>query len=164
MALVVEGYFDVIKLHDAGVRCAVGVLGTAITIDQLQLCARCVSVRVSRAWGATAAAAAATERPPLVSPVCVGNALLSLISSLSCSLAVCRWLKVLVPTLCCCSKMVKSGMVTLRHHDSLSLCICIFVCSVACGVASSAPPVSLPYRLCLASIDDAFFFLFFFGA
>lgn len=40
MAVVVEGYFDVIKLHDAGVRNAVGVLGTAITIDQLQLCAR----------------------------------------------------------------------------------------------------------------------------
>lgn len=38
---MVEGYFDVIKLHDAGIRCAVGVLGTAITIDQLQLCARC---------------------------------------------------------------------------------------------------------------------------
>jgi len=41
-AFVVEGYFDVIKLHDAGIRCAVGVLGTAITIDQLQLCARYV--------------------------------------------------------------------------------------------------------------------------
>ncbi|CAN0234865.1 unnamed protein product, partial [Hapterophycus canaliculatus] len=41
VAFVVEGYFDVIKLHDAGIRCAVGVLGTAITIDQLQLCARC---------------------------------------------------------------------------------------------------------------------------
>ena len=40
LAVVVEGYFDVIKLHDAGIRFAVGVLGTAITIDQLQLCAR----------------------------------------------------------------------------------------------------------------------------
>ncbi|CAM9170725.1 unnamed protein product [Ascophyllum nodosum] len=40
MAVVVEGYFDVIKMHDAGIRCAVGVLGTAITVDQLMLCAR----------------------------------------------------------------------------------------------------------------------------
>lgn len=40
MAVVVEGYFDVINLHDAGVRNVVGVLGTAITIDQLLLCAR----------------------------------------------------------------------------------------------------------------------------
>ncbi len=39
-AVVVEGYFDVIALHGAGVRTAVGTLGTAVTREQLELVAR----------------------------------------------------------------------------------------------------------------------------
>ncbi|CAM9337394.1 unnamed protein product [Discosporangium mesarthrocarpum] len=47
MAVVVEGYFDVIKLHEGGIRYAVGVLGTAVTADQLQMVARyCQNKRV----------------------------------------------------------------------------------------------------------------------
>eukprot|EP00903_Cladosiphon_okamuranus_P011616 g10926.t1 len=62
-AFVVEGYFDVIKLHDAGIRCAVGVLGTAITIDQLQLCARySKSKRVVLCMDGDAAGQRAVER------------------------------------------------------------------------------------------------------
>ncbi|CBJ33512.1 DNA primase [Ectocarpus siliculosus] len=62
-AFVVEGYFDVIKLHDAGIRCAVGVLGTAITIDQLQLCARYTkSKRVILCMDGDAAGRRAVER------------------------------------------------------------------------------------------------------
>ena len=39
-AVVVEGYTDVLALHQAGVEEAVGVMGTAITPEQLQLLAR----------------------------------------------------------------------------------------------------------------------------
>jgi len=38
--LLVEGYFDVISLHEVGVMNAVGVLGTAITRDQITLAAQ----------------------------------------------------------------------------------------------------------------------------
>ncbi len=40
VAVFVEGYFDVISLHDIGVENAVGVLGTAITKEHLEAAAR----------------------------------------------------------------------------------------------------------------------------
>ncbi len=40
MAVVVEGYIDAIRAHSAGFRDVVASLGTAITSDQLQACAR----------------------------------------------------------------------------------------------------------------------------
>lgn len=40
-AVLVEGYFDVIGLHQAGVRNAVAVCGTALTAEHLELLRRC---------------------------------------------------------------------------------------------------------------------------
>jgi len=40
-AVLVEGYFDVIGLHQAGVKNAVAVCGTALTPEHLELLARC---------------------------------------------------------------------------------------------------------------------------
>jgi len=40
-AVLVEGYFDVIGLHQAGVRNAVAVCGTALTPEHLELLSRC---------------------------------------------------------------------------------------------------------------------------
>jgi DNA primase len=40
-AVLVEGYFDVIGLHQAGVRNAVAVCGTALTAEHLELLQRC---------------------------------------------------------------------------------------------------------------------------
>ncbi len=40
-AVLVEGYFDVIALHEAGIRSAVAVCGTALTPEHLDLLRRC---------------------------------------------------------------------------------------------------------------------------
>ncbi|KAG5175213.1 hypothetical protein JKP88DRAFT_338993, partial [Tribonema minus] len=70
MAVLVEGYFDVIALHGAGVRCAVGALGTAVTPRQLDLAARhSRGRRVVLCMDADAAGAKAVER------LCEGGAL-----------------------------------------------------------------------------------------
>ncbi len=40
LAIIVEGYFDVLRLHQAGIACAVASLGTALTEHQIQLLRR----------------------------------------------------------------------------------------------------------------------------
>ena len=62
-ALLVEGYFDVLALHDAGCANAVGVLGVGVTPRQLETAARfSPSRRVVLALDADAAGDAAVRR------------------------------------------------------------------------------------------------------
>jgi len=62
-AILVEGYFDVLALHDVGVRNVVGVMGVGVVTEQLELAARfSPSRRVVLALDADAAGAAAVKR------------------------------------------------------------------------------------------------------
>ena len=62
-ALVVEGYFDVIALHAAGVRHAVAALGTAMNSQQItQLCRCCDSRRIVLNFDADRAGVRAAQR------------------------------------------------------------------------------------------------------
>lgn len=60
-AIIVEGYMDVIGLHQAGVRAAVATLGTALTSGHLRLLRRHTE-RVILCYDADAAGQRATER------------------------------------------------------------------------------------------------------
>jgi DNA primase catalytic core len=61
--ILVEGYFDVITLHNAGVRNVVGSMGTAVSVDQLELIARNTrSKRVVLCLDADDAGVGAVER------------------------------------------------------------------------------------------------------
>jgi DNA primase len=62
-AVVVEGYFDVIALHAAGVTHSVGALGTALSRQQItQLCRCCDSKRLVLNFDADRAGVRAAER------------------------------------------------------------------------------------------------------
>ena len=62
-AILVEGYLDVLALHEAGVKNAVGVLGVGVTPRQLETAARfSPSRRVVLALDADDAGAVATKR------------------------------------------------------------------------------------------------------
>ena len=62
-AVVVEGYFDVIALHAAGVRHAVAALGTALSNQQItQLCRCCDSRRIVLNFDADGAGIRAAQR------------------------------------------------------------------------------------------------------
>ena len=64
-ALVVEGYFDVIALHAAGVRHAVAALGTAMSAQQItQLCRCSESRRIILNFDADGAGVRAANRAP----------------------------------------------------------------------------------------------------
>ena len=62
-AVVVEGYFDVIALHAAGIRNAVAALGTALSSQQItQLCRCCDSRRLILNFDSDGAGVRAAER------------------------------------------------------------------------------------------------------
>jgi DNA primase len=62
-AVVVEGYFDVISLHAAGIRNAVAALGTALSSQQItQLCRCCDSKRLILNFDSDRAGVRAAER------------------------------------------------------------------------------------------------------
>jgi DNA primase len=62
-AVVVEGYFDVISLHAAGIRHAVAALGTALSSQQItQLCRCCDSKRLILNFDSDRAGVRAAER------------------------------------------------------------------------------------------------------
>ncbi|MEI8250026.1 MAG: DNA primase [Synechococcus sp. ELA057] len=62
-AVVVEGYFDVIALHAAGIRNAVAALGTALSAQQItQLCRCCDSKRLILNFDSDGAGVRAAER------------------------------------------------------------------------------------------------------
>lgn len=61
MALFVEGYADVISLHQAGIQTAIATCGTAITTEHAELIARYTS-RVILVFDSDAAGQSATER------------------------------------------------------------------------------------------------------
>ncbi|HZZ84363.1 MAG TPA: DNA primase [Anaeromyxobacteraceae bacterium] len=61
-AVLVEGYFDVIGLHQVGVKNAVAVCGTALTPEHLELLARCDCREVVALFDGDAAGAAAPAR------------------------------------------------------------------------------------------------------
>jgi DNA primase catalytic core len=71
-AIVVEGYMDVIALHQAGIRTAVAPLGTALTEQQIELLWRMVPEPIlcfdGDAAGQRAAQRAAERALPLVKP------------------------------------------------------------------------------------------------
>lgn len=60
-ALVVEGYFDVLQLHQEGIHCAVAPLGTALTEGHLQQVGR-FTKRLTLCFDGDAAGHAATEK------------------------------------------------------------------------------------------------------
>jgi DNA primase len=60
--VLVEGYFDVIALHQAGVANAVGVCGTALTAEHLELLARCDCREVTVLFDGDVAGLAAPAR------------------------------------------------------------------------------------------------------
>lgn len=60
-AVLVEGYLDVIALHEYGIANALGSMGTALTLDQIRLLKRW-SPRVISLYDADRAGLAATER------------------------------------------------------------------------------------------------------
>lgn len=60
-AVLVEGYLDVMALHEFGVSNALGSMGTALTIDQVRLLKR-MSTRVISLYDADRAGLAATEK------------------------------------------------------------------------------------------------------
>ena len=63
LAVVVEGYFDVIALHGAGVRNSVAALGTALSSWQIkQLCRASTSKRIALNFDGDSAGARATQR------------------------------------------------------------------------------------------------------
>ena len=63
LAVVVEGYFDVIALHGAGVRNSVAALGTALSSWQIkQLCRASTSKRIVLNFDGDSAGARATQR------------------------------------------------------------------------------------------------------
>ncbi len=63
LAVVVEGYFDAISLHAAGIRHAVAALGTALSQQQItQLCRCCESKRLVLNFDADRAGVRAAER------------------------------------------------------------------------------------------------------
>jgi DNA primase len=61
-AVLVEGYFDVIGLHQAGVRNAVAVCGTALTPEHVELLLRCDCREVTVLFDGDAAGLAAPAR------------------------------------------------------------------------------------------------------
>jgi len=62
MAVVVEGYFDVIALHDVGVETAIAAMGTMMTKDQLESAARAGKGKVVLLFDADEAGQLATQR------------------------------------------------------------------------------------------------------
>jgi DNA primase len=61
-AVLVEGYFDVIGLHQAGIRNAVAVCGTALTPEHVELLVRCDCREVTVLFDGDAAGLAAPAR------------------------------------------------------------------------------------------------------
>lgn len=61
-AVICEGYFDVISLHAVGMEEAVGVCGTALTVQHLQLLSRFGAEAVYLAFDSDTAGQRATER------------------------------------------------------------------------------------------------------
>ena len=62
MAVIVEGYFDVISLHDVGIENAVGSMGTMLTKEQLEAAARAAKGKVVLLFDADEAGQLATQR------------------------------------------------------------------------------------------------------
>lgn len=62
MAVVVEGYLDVVALHDVGVETAVAAMGTMMTKDQLESAARAGKGKVVLLFDADEAGQLATQR------------------------------------------------------------------------------------------------------
>ncbi len=62
LAVVVEGYFDVIALHDIGIDYAVGAMGTALTVSQLEMAAKASKGKVVLLLDNDNAGQAATQR------------------------------------------------------------------------------------------------------
>ena len=62
VAVIVEGYFDVIALHDAGVETAVGAMGTSLTKEQIAGAARLSKGKVILMFDADEAGQLATQR------------------------------------------------------------------------------------------------------
>ena len=62
VAVVVEGYFDVIALHDVGIENAVGSMGTMLTKEQLESAARAGKGKVVLLFDADEAGQTATQR------------------------------------------------------------------------------------------------------
>lgn len=78
-AVLVEGYFDVIGLHQAGVKNAVAVCGTALTPEHVELLGRCDCREVVLLFDGDAAGAAAPAKVApavLPSPIAAKVALL----------------------------------------------------------------------------------------
>ena len=61
-AIIVEGYTDVIALHEAGVKNAVATLGTALTIQHIRLISRYASKRIVYLFDGDAAGQRAADR------------------------------------------------------------------------------------------------------
>ena len=61
-ALIVEGYTDVIALHEAGIENAVATLGTALTIQHIRLISRYASKRIVYLFDGDAAGQRAADR------------------------------------------------------------------------------------------------------
>lgn len=64
-AILVEGNFDVLTLHEAGIEETVAPMGTALTVDQIQLLARCAKRIVVVFDGDSAGVRAAEKTVPL---------------------------------------------------------------------------------------------------
>lgn len=62
VALIVEGYTDVIALHEAGIENAVATLGTALTIQHIRLISRYASKRIVYLFDGDAAGQRAADR------------------------------------------------------------------------------------------------------
>ena len=62
VAIIVEGYTDVIALHEAGVQNAVATLGTALTIQHIRLISRYASKRIVYLFDGDAAGQRAADR------------------------------------------------------------------------------------------------------
>src|SRR5262249_44063202 len=69
LIVAVEGYLDAISLHQAGLKCVVAVLGTAITDDQIQLLWRLAPEPIICLDGDKAGAAAAERSLERILPV-----------------------------------------------------------------------------------------------
>ena len=61
-AIIVEGYTDVISLHESGIRNAVATLGTALTIQHVRLISRHASKRIVYLFDGDAAGQRAADR------------------------------------------------------------------------------------------------------
>lgn len=73
-AVLVEGYFDVIGLHQAGVRNAVAVCGTSLTPEHVELLERCDCREVVMLFdGDAAGAAAPAKNAPALLPTSIAG-------------------------------------------------------------------------------------------